>query len=152
MQMRVNLDINSPKQAVWQAITDIGHCDQMITGILNLEVLEQPQEGLVGLKWRETRKVFGKESSETMWITEAVENEYYKTRAENHGVIYQTIMAIEDLGDTSRLSMTFSGYSESFFTNLMSKLMGFFIKKSMIQLLEQDLADIKAFVEAKQQS
>lgn len=42
----------------------------MVSGIISLNILHQPEDGLVGLKWEETRKMFGKEASETMWITD----------------------------------------------------------------------------------
>lgn len=47
---------------------------------------ENTASGLVGLKWRETRMLFGKEATAEKWITDAVENECYKTRAESDGI------------------------------------------------------------------
>jgi len=44
-----------------------------------IEVLEKPDAGFVGFKWKETRKMFGKEATEIMWITDSVENEYFST-------------------------------------------------------------------------
>ncbi len=56
MEISVNVEIGSPKNKVWRAITDIKNCEKMISGIINLTVLQQPTESLVGLKWTETRK------------------------------------------------------------------------------------------------
>ena len=148
MQLCVSTNINSSPDNVWQAITDFEHCESWIAGILNVTILEQPESGLVGFKWRETRKMFGKEATETMWITDCIDGEYYQTRAENHGAIYVSKLSISSMGDATKLTMEFSGKSESWFVNLMSKLMGFFMTKSMIKMLEADLADIKAHVEA----
>jgi hypothetical protein len=149
MNLSVSIIIEKPKHQVWQAITAIDTCDAMINGIIALEVLEKPESGLVGLKWQETRKMFGKEATETMWITEAEELTYYKTRAENCGAIYITKLSVETVGENTLLTMDFSGTSDSFFVRLMSSMMGLFMKKSMTKMLQDDLNDIKQFVESQ---
>ena len=87
MNITVDIEIDSPKSKVWTAITDTDNWMNMVSGIIDLKILHRPEEGLIGLKWSETRKVFGKESSETMWITDCIPREYYCTRAENGGVL-----------------------------------------------------------------
>lgn len=149
MKMSVSVTIDSPKETVWDAITDINNCPKMITGIIDLKILEQPETGLVGLKWQETRMMFGKEAVETMWVTECQDQEYYYTRAENHGAVYITKMSVQQLEDQTELTMEFSGSSESFWINLLSSVMSIFIKKSMLKMLQADLQDIKQFVENK---
>ena len=147
MEINVNVEIESPKNKVWAAITDIANCPQMITGIIRLNILHQPENGMVGLKWVETRKIFGKESSETMWVTECKDEEYYSTRAESHGAIYLTKMAVSESGSKTLLNMSFSGRPESKFVKFMSFFMELFIKKSMVKMIQRDLDDIKQYVE-----
>mgnify|MGYP000327239930 CR=1 FL=1 len=149
MKISVDTEISSSKDKVWAAISNIENAPDMISGIIALEVLHKPDSGLVGLKWKETRKMFGKDAEETMWITDSKEGEYYATRAENHGAIYKSQLAVEAVGDKTKLTMTFEGDSESFLVKIMSVVMGFFMKKSMIKMLQADLADIKRFVEAQ---
>ena len=149
MEISVDVNINSPKSAVWDAITNIKNSPNMISGIIALEVLNQPETGLVGLKWKETRKMFGKEAVETMWITESVDEQHYHTRAENHGAIYVTKLAVEEANDMTKLTMTFSGHSDSLFVRTISALMSLFMKKTMTKLLQADLGDIKKFVESQ---
>lgn len=147
MEVSVDVEIDCPKNKVWVAIIDIQNCTNMISAIISLNVLHQPKEGLVGLKWTETRKMFGKESSETMWVTDCKEEEYYCTRAENCGAIYTTKMSLSEISNKTILTMSFSGTSESIFVKLISSIMGIFIKKSMVKMLQQDLDEIKVFVE-----
>ena len=147
MEISVDVEISKPKNVVWTAITDIENCINMISGIIELKVLEKPEEGIVGLKWMETRKMFGKDASETMWITDAKEGEYYCTRAENHGAIYVTKMSVNELDGKTLLTMSFSSTSESIAIRIISSIMGLFIRKSMIKMLKRDLEDIKTFVE-----
>ena len=147
MKISVDIEIDSPKNKVWTAITEINNWSDMISGIIDLKVLHQPEKGIVGLKWTETRKIFGKESSETMWITDCKYEEYYCTRAENHGAIYSTKMSVSEGDSNTLLTMAFSGTSESTFVKLISSIMSLFYKRSMVKMLQNDLADIKRFVE-----
>ena len=87
MIVEVQVTINGSKEAILAVITNIENASETISGIEKVEVLERPENGLVGLKWRETRTLFGKTATEEMWITDAAENEFYQTRAESHGFI-----------------------------------------------------------------
>lgn len=147
MNITVDVKIDSPKSKVWAAITDINNSVNMLSGIIDLKIIHTPKEGLIGLKWTETREMFGKESSETMWITDSKDEEYYYTRAENHGTIYITKMALSAVGNKTLLTMSFSGTSDSIFIKVLSSIMGIFIKKSMVKVIEKDLDEIKEFVE-----
>ena len=109
MKVVVDIEIAKLREDIWSAITDIENCARMISAIIDLEILNQPEEGIVGLKWKETRLMFGKQASETMWITESVENEYYCTRAESHGSIYITRLSLSERGNNTLLTMSFTG-------------------------------------------
>ncbi|MGI9263993.1 MAG: SRPBCC family protein, partial [Gammaproteobacteria bacterium] len=69
MKVSTSIDIASPAENVWAVITDIENCVGRISSILDIEVLEKPETGFVGFKWKETRKMFGKEATEVMWVT-----------------------------------------------------------------------------------
>lgn len=149
MKVSTQINIKQPKERVWAAITDIEHCQQMISAIIDLKILNQPENQLVGLKWQETRLMFGKEAVETMWITDAVNNQYYRTRAESHGSIYITELRLEDDTDEStKLIMTFSAEAQSFFMRCLSMLMTPLMKGAMIKMLDKDLLDIKNFLDS----
>lgn len=139
--------ISKPKATVWRAITDIDNCQNMISSILKINILHKPSNGLVGLKWEETREMFGKEAMETMWITDAMENEYYSTRAENHGAVYISRLSLKDSGNATLLTMSFSAIAQSTLAKVLSFLMRPLIKKSINKALIKDLEEIKVFVE-----
>ncbi len=149
MKLTCKVPIKADKAAIWQTITDINNAAVNISGIDNVEVLEQPHGGLVGLKWRETRTLFGKSATETMWITDAETNKYYRTRAENHGVVYISEMAISEENGENYLSMSFTGEAQTFGAKMMSALMGWMMKGSTRKVMLQDLEDIKKVVESK---
>jgi carbon monoxide dehydrogenase subunit G len=151
MNITVDIEIASPIESVWKAITNIKKAYKMVSAITNLKVLEEPDEegSLVGLKWRETRKVFGKESDEVMWITEFEPLKYYVTRAENHGAIYKSTMSVEEVGENTLLTMSFEGTTDTVLKKVIAAVMGFFVKRTMVKMLEKDLQEIKQFVESR---
>lgn len=145
--LKATVSINAPKEKVWEVITNIENAAESISGIEEVEILEKPESGLVGLKWKETRIMFGKTATEVMWITEAVENDYYKTRAESHGSIYTSTISVEEKEGVSILSMEFGAKMVTLGAKIMGTLMMPFFKGATRKALQKDLDDIKARVE-----
>lgn len=147
MKFKAEITINGTKEQVWKVITDIEGSVENISAIEKIEILEQPESGILGLKWEETRTMFGKSATEIMWITDAQENESYQTRAENHGAIYISRLQIEEMGEQSKLTMEFDGEAQSATAKIMSFLTGFMFKSATEKALQVDLEDIKVSVE-----
>src|SRR5436190_5428649 len=110
MIVEAQVTINGSKAAIWAAITNIANASETISGIENIEVLETPANGLVGLKWRETRTLFGKPATVEKWITHAAENEFYKTKAESDGFVFLTTKSISE--SSGGMTLTESHVSE----------------------------------------
>jgi hypothetical protein len=147
MIIKAQETINGSKESVWAVISDIDNAANAITGISEVEILERPDVGLVGLKWKETRTLFGKTATEVMWITDSVENEFYKTRAESHGNIYLSTLRVVSQDDATLLTMTHESKPQGFLASLISVPMMFIFKGMLKKCLAQDLRDIKAVVE-----
>ena len=147
MKIQTEIVINATKEEVWHVITDIENSVNTIGAIERIEVLDKPETGVLGLKWKETRTMFGQEATEVMWITDAKENEYYQTRAENRGAVYVSRLALKEAGENTILTMGFEGEAQSFGAKLMSFLTGFMFKGATQKAIQQDLIDIKAAVE-----
>lgn len=143
MKITVEIEINAPKENVWAIITDIENSVETISGIDKIEIIHQPDNTVIGLKWKETRTIFGKPATETMWITEANENDYYKTRAESNGAIYQTILKLTAIENVTTLTMEFSSKAVSTKGKIMAFIFSALLKRSMKKLIYQDLVDIK---------
>lgn len=146
MFVEVQVTINGSRAAVWAAITDIENVAEIISGILKIEVLEKPASGLVGLRWRETRMLFGEPASVDKWITEAVENEFYKTRAEDSGFVFVTTMRISESSGGITLTSSHDTEPQGLVARIKSLPM-FLFKGVMRKAIRQDLNDIKAAVE-----
>jgi hypothetical protein len=149
MIVEAQVTINGSKAAIWAVITNIENASNTIGSIQKVEVLEKPEHGLVGFKWRETRTLFGKTATEEMWITDAAKNEFYKTRAESHGFIYICTLSIAAHNGSSSLTMTHDSKPQGLVAKLLSFPMGLVFKGIMKKALLQDLNDIKVAVEQR---
>lgn len=147
MLVEVQVTIKGSKAAIWAAMTDIEGAAKIIRGIDSIEVVERPASGLVGLKWRETRMLFGKPATAEKWITEAVENQFYKTRAESDGFIFLSTTSISESSGGFALTSFHDSQPQSFAAKIMSIPMGLLFKGVAKKALLQDLIDIKAAVE-----
>jgi hypothetical protein len=147
MIVEAQVTINGSKEAIWAAITSIENASETISGITNIEVLEKPANGLVGLKWRETRMLFGKPATVEKWITDAAENEFYKTRAEQDGFVFLTTKSLSVSSGGITLTESHESKPQSIVATLMSVPMLLLFKGVVRNALLKDLNDIKAAVE-----
>lgn len=147
MLVEVQVTINGSKPAIWAAITNIEHASAIIRGIDKIEILEKPANGLVGLKWRETRMLFGKPATADKWITDAAENDFYKTRAESDGFVFLSTMSILESSGGMILTSSHDSQPQSIVAKFMSIPMALLFKGVAKKALLQDLNDIKSAVE-----
>lgn len=149
MKITAAIDIQAPREKVWHVITDHANWVNIVEAIEAVDVLEQPEQGLVGFKWRETRTMFGKKATEEMLITEAEQNSHYSTVAESHGAIYESTTSIEEQNGMTRLTMAFEGRPRTTGAKIMAALMGWMFKGATRKALQKDLEDIKAHIESQ---
>lgn len=149
MIVEAQVTLNGSKAATWSAIADIENAAEIISGIESIEVVEKPALGLVGLRWRETRMLFGKAATVEKRITDAVENESYKTRAESDGFIFLSTIRISEGAGGITLTSIHDSQPQGIASKLMSIPMALLFKGVAKKALLQDLIDIKAAVERK---
>eukprot|EP00584_Thalassiosira_punctigera_P023395 CAMPEP_0172566078 /NCGR_PEP_ID=MMETSP1067-20121228/110523_1 /TAXON_ID=265564 ORGANISM="Thalassiosira punctigera, Strain Tpunct2005C2" /NCGR_SAMPLE_ID=MMETSP1067 /ASSEMBLY_ACC=CAM_ASM_000444 /LENGTH=167 /DNA_ID=CAMNT_0013357103 /DNA_START=25 /DNA_END=524 /DNA_ORIENTATION=- len=167
MKIDCKVPAKASKEAIWTVITDIENAADNISAITKVKIEEMPPASnekfdITGLKWSETRVMFGKEATETMWVTDCVVNEYYKTRAENCGAIYISKMYVtsedtreneekdnevvrrNEINTRNYVGMSFEGEAGTLCAKVMSALLGWMIVGETKKALVQDLKDIKA--------
>ncbi|MFZ1688236.1 MAG: SRPBCC family protein [Flavobacteriales bacterium] len=146
MIVEAQITINGSKAAIWAATTDIANFAQLLSGVEKIEVVRKPETGLVGLRWRETRILFGKPATVEKWITEAKENDYYTTRAEDSGFVFITTNRISGSDGGVTLTGIHETQAQGFAAKLKSLPM-FLFKGVIMKAILQDLNDIKAEVD-----
>jgi hypothetical protein len=147
MIVEAEVPIQGSRTALWAAMTDIANAPGTISGIQKIEIVETPARGLVGLKWKETRLLFGKPATVEKWITKAVENEFYETRAEDGGFVFLTTLRISEGRGGLTLTGSHASEPQGLAASLMSIPMRLFFKGVVRKAALQDLNDIKAAVE-----
>jgi carbon monoxide dehydrogenase subunit G len=147
MRASVAVEIAAPRPVVWSLVTDVENAGRTISAIQSVEVLERPEEGLVGLKWREKRTLFGREATETMWISAAEEGSRYTTEARSHGSIYRTEVRVEEIPGGTRLSMDIDAEPTTTGARIASLLLGWLVRGAVRKALKQDLEEIRAAAE-----
>ncbi len=147
MNLSLSVEIQGSKEKIWQVITDISGSVETIKGIEKIEILEKPESGFTGLKWKETRTMFGQTATEVMWITGSEKNSWYETRAESHGAVYTTRFELSEQADNTVLTMIFGAEIVSTFSKFIALLTGWIFIGATKKALREDLNDIKEAVE-----
>ena len=106
--MECSVAIAAHPGIVWRAVSNIEHAARWIPAIKSIEILDGPRTGK-GLRWRETRIMFGREATEVMEIAEWKPpfsrdgGGMYVATATNHGTAYRSDVRVEPSGSGTRL-------------------------------------------------
>ncbi|MGW0121142.1 SRPBCC family protein [Streptomyces sp. NPDC003327] len=136
---------------VWEAITDLPDMPRVLTGVQRVEVLTEGVFG-VGTRWRETRRMLGREATEEMTVTACEAPERYVTQAESHGMRYVSELALRPSGrpDATVLRMTFSARrADGRAPGAVTRLLARFGARAVAKALAKDLSDIAHDVESR---
>ncbi|MFI9821606.1 SRPBCC family protein [Streptomyces sp. NPDC052013] len=138
--------IAAPRDRVWDALTDLRSMERRLKGVTKVEVLTQGPFD-VGTRWRETRRMFGKEATEEMWVTACAPAERYVVEAESHGMHYVSEWDLHADGPgATTVRMTFTGRPTGR-QGLLARLLGGLGAGAVRKAMAKDLDDIASSVE-----
>ncbi|MFJ8635827.1 SRPBCC family protein [Streptomyces sp. NPDC093568] len=136
---------------LWEALTDLAGMERVLSGVSRVEVLTSGAFG-VGTRWRETRRMFGKEATEEMWVTACEPPERYVVEAESHGTHYISEWQVRADGPSaSTVRMTFTAVTSGGVAGLLAKILGGLGTRAVTRAIAKDLDDIAAAVEGRGQ-
>lgn len=135
-------------EAVWGVLTNIGGAAETLSGVTAVEMLT-PGPYAVGTRWRETRRMFGKEETQEMWVAEVDAPRRTVVRAQDKGVDYVTVFQVEPAGSGSRITMHFDAEQATpgRVARLAWSVLGPLGAKATAKVMRRDLADIAAAAE-----
>ena len=146
MKTSMSVEVAAPLERVFDVFSDIARAEERIEGIKSLEILSDVKSGK-GLRWRETRVMFGKEATEEMEITAFDRPRSYVVEAESHGTHYRSLFTFEELSSSStKVTWEFEAKPLSLIAKLMTPL-GLLFLGPMKKLLKRDLTDLKKHAE-----
>lgn len=149
MIVEAQVQLQANPAAIWAVLTDIERAAQVVQGIEKIEIVERPASGLVGLRWRETRMLFGDPATVEKWITAAVENESFTTRAESDGFVFMTTHRLVPGAAGTTLIGSHDSQPQCLLSKLKAIPMALFFKGVIRKHILQDLNDIKTAVEQR---
>lgn len=147
MTVTAKIDIEAPVERVFALFTDFPQMEERIKGITKMEFLEKEGRAEVGMKWRETRVMFGKEATEVMWITSLTPNRSYTVEAESRGVHYTSTYTFTPTDGGTEVTLTFGGEPQTFMAKLMGAIMGPLMSGTIKKMLLADMTDLKLVAE-----
>ncbi|MFD7615270.1 SRPBCC family protein [Streptomyces sp. NPDC059828] len=134
---------------VWEAMTDLRDMARVLSGVEKVEVLTDGPFR-VGTRWRETRRMLGKEATEEMYVTASEPPGRYVVEADSQGTHYVSEFTLQPLGpETTVVRMTFSAVPPGGAMGLLAKVLGGLGARAVRKAIARDLADIAAEVEGR---
>jgi hypothetical protein len=133
-------------------VTDIENAAKHIPAITSIEMLDGPRSGK-GMRWRESRMMFGRTATETMEIVEwkppfsHASGGMYVATATNHGTFYRSEVRVAPSGTGSRVTFTFEATGRTIIARIMAAFMMPMMHRAVVTALSADLRAIKAHCE-----
>ena len=143
--------IDAPPEAVFRVFTDFDHATENVPSIKKLEIIEHGPSGAVGqgTKWRETRMMFGKEATETMWITRFDPPRGYTVESDSCGAHYMSNFAFRPENGGTQAQWTFEGQGKTFMARFLGAVLFPMMKGVACKALNADLDALKAVAERR---
>ncbi len=146
-QMSVSKQTTAASDRVWQVLTDIEGWAEAMSSVKAIERLDTGTGFGVGTRWRETRKMFGREATEELEVTSIDEGRSYTVETVNRGVHYRSVMSVEPADGGSLMTMTFEAEQSGLINKLLARTVGKLFMSGMRKALIKDLEDISAAAE-----
>ncbi|WP_369175315.1 SRPBCC family protein [Streptomyces sp. R28] len=134
---------------VWESLTDLRGMEHVLSGVTHVEVITEGAFG-VGTRWRETRRMFGREATEEMWVTASEPPECFVVEAESHGTHYVSEWLLRPDGPSATtVRMTFTAVASGGATRLLARILGGVGARAVSKAVAKDLDDIASAVEGR---
>ncbi|MFG3498781.1 SRPBCC family protein [Streptomyces sp. NPDC047928] len=132
---------------VWEVLTDLEGMPAVLSGVDRVEVLTEGPFA-VGTRWRETRRLFGKQAAEEMRVTVCEPPSRFVVEADSRGAHYvsEWVLAAGGPGSTT-VRMTFTATPPGGLAGLLGRLLGGIGAKAVARTVAKDLADAAAVAE-----
>jgi hypothetical protein len=149
--------IDAPVETVFEVASDLAHAAEHIRGIERIELLTPGPVG-AGTRWRETRRMMGREATETIEFTAFDRPRSYTAGCSSCGAYVETTFRFApaggaaDLpgsGSATDLTLDVRCEARSLFARLMSPLTNRMFAKLMRGCMEDDLDDLQRVAEAR---
>ncbi len=133
--------INAPQGKVFEIFADLHHAQDNISSIIGMEILTDGPVG-AGTRWRETRKIMGKEATEEMWISDWRPGSGYTVSCESCGCSYVTDISFSPSGGGTEVVMSMKVKPLTFVAKLMTPI-GWLFSGMFKKCMMKDIDDLR---------
>ncbi|MGD9636792.1 MAG: SRPBCC family protein [Pirellulales bacterium] len=147
-QFSMTKRVAAPVDRVFDVATDLEHAAERIRGIERIELLTDGPTR-VGTRWRETRKMMGHESTETLEIVALDRPRSYSVGCESCGAYFETTFRFAPDGDGTIVTLDARTEARSFLARLMSPIGKMMFSKMMGKCVGADLEDLARAAEGR---
>ena len=140
--------VQAPPDRVFGAFTDLQNAAARIRGISRIELLT-PGPVCVGTRFRETRRMFGKEATEEMTVTAYEPPRLYAMGADSCGMRYATTFRFAPDGGGTRVDVEMVATAQTITAKIMGLLMGWIMAPMMRKCFAADMDDMAAAAEGR---
>lgn len=147
MRVTATVSIRAPVARVFDVFTDVAHCAGRITGVKKAEILSEVRSGK-GLRWQETRVMFGKDAAVDKEITAIEAPRSYRVESRVDGTNYISTFEFADGAAAGTTVVTWTHFSEALTVGakFLAPLLVLF-QGTMLKFMKKDLADLAEFLE-----
>ncbi len=138
----VTRTINASVERVFETVSDINNFSKAVPDIVKVEFLSDVKSG-VGAKFRETRRMKGKEASAELEVTEYVENDHIRLVAKSHGTVWDSVFSVKPVGGGTELTLVMDANARNVFAKMMNKMIQGMVQKGV----EKDMDAVKEYCE-----
>lgn len=150
MELTVTRETSASPEDVWAVMTDIEGTTQTLSGVTEIERLDDGEGFEPGLRWRETREVFGKEATEELEVTAVDPGRSYTVEADSGGTHYRSVLRVTPSATGATIAMTFGAeQTGGRISSLLTRTIGRLFQGPTRKALQQDLEDIASAAEAR---
>jgi hypothetical protein len=145
---QVTKHVAAPPEVVFDVATDLSHAAEHVRGIEKIELLT-PGPVKVGTRWKETRKMMGMESTETLQVTAFDRPRSYTVSCDSCGCHFDSTFSFAPSAGGTDVTLDVKTKPLTIAAKIMSPIGDLMMKGTMRKYLEEDLEDVKRVAESR---
>ncbi|MCA9057558.1 MAG: SRPBCC family protein [Planctomycetaceae bacterium] len=134
--------IQAPLEDVFATIADIRNFSEAVDDIVSVEFLTEQQSG-VGTRFRETRRMNGRENTTELEVTEYVFNDRIRLISVAGGTVWDTIFTVRSVENKTELRLVMDAKPQ----HLLAKVMIRLVRKMVNRFLQADMDAVQRYCE-----
>ena len=144
IEIRVQYD--APVERVFEVFANLQDAAAHISAITKLEMLTDGPVG-AGTRFRETRKMFGKECTEEMEITAFEPGRSYVVGCDSCGSRMLSTFTFTQVDGRTEVCMSMDTQALKMFSRIMMVVTGPLMRRSMLKCMRADFEDMRRVIE-----